>query len=169
MEKIDILKQKLHNRETLAKALVLWRFKEKKIVFTNGCFDLLHPGHIDYLAKAADCGDCLIVGVNSDASVQRLKGKTRPINDETARSMILAALSCVDAVVLFDEDTPYELIRFVQPDVLVKGSDYKPEDIVGYDIVIAKGGSVKTFDLLQGYSTSLIEKKIIELYHNSDA
>jgi D-glycero-beta-D-manno-heptose 1-phosphate adenylyltransferase len=168
MERINILKQKLHNHESLARALALWRFKGKKIVFTNGCFDVLHLGHIDYMAKAADCGDCLIVGVNSDASVHRLKGRSRPINDETARSTLIAALSFVDAVVLFDEDTPYDLIRFIQPDVLVKGSDYKPEDIVGYDIVTAKGGSVMTVELLAGYSTSLIEKRIIDLFNNSN-
>ena len=132
----------------------------KKIVFTNGCFDLLHLGHIDYLSKAKDQGNILIVGVNTDDSVQRIKGNSRPITDETSRSMIIGSLHFVDAVVLFDEDTPYELIKLVQPDVLVKGSDYKPEDIVGYDIVKAKDGEIVTIDFLEGYSTTAIENKI---------
>jgi len=142
--------------------LGVWRFQEKKIVFTNGCFDLLHLGHIDYLAKAKDLGDILVVGVNTDASVTRLnKGKNRPITDQQSRATLLASLFFVDAVVLFDEDTPYELIKTVQPDVLVKGSDYKPEEIVGYDVVTAKEGEIKTLDFLQGYSTTLIEQKIL--------
>jgi D-glycero-beta-D-manno-heptose 1-phosphate adenylyltransferase len=160
MEKAEILKQKLHSRKSLARALTLWRLQGKKIVFTNGCFDILHLGHIDYLSKAADAGDVLIVGLNSDASVKRLKGESRPIMDEASRSMVLAALAVVDAVILFGEDTPYELIRFIQPDVLVKGKDYKIEDIVGYDIVSARGGEIITVKLVEGYSTSLIEKKI---------
>lgn len=137
-----------------------WQKDGAQVVFTNGCFDLLHKGHVDYLAKAADLGTKLVIGVNTDASVSRLKGPHRPIQDEGSRLQILASLESVDAVVLFDEPTPHELIGLLQPDVLVKGSDYKPEDIVGYDIVKAKGGEVKTIDFLPGYSTSLIEKKI---------
>jgi D-glycero-beta-D-manno-heptose 1-phosphate adenylyltransferase len=163
MGKMEILKRKLHNRETLAKALAIWRFQGKQIVFTNGCFDLLHLGHIDYLSKAADCGDILVVGLNTDASVSRIKGKARPITDEYSRSAILAALSFVDAVILFEEDTPYELIRFIEPDILVKGNDYRTEDIVGYDIVKAKGGIIQTIELVEGYSTSLIEMKILKM------
>ena len=125
-----------------------------KTVFTNGCFDLLHRGHVEYLQKAKTFGDKLIVGLNSDASVRRLKGESRPIQDEQSRKIILEALRCVDEVILFDEDTPYELIRKIQPDVLVKGADYKPEDIVGYDIVRAKGGEVCTVEFVEGYSTS---------------
>lgn len=137
-----------------------WQKDGAQVVFTNGCFDLLHKGHVDYLAKAADLGTKLVIGVNTDASVSRLKGPHRPIQDEGSRLQILASLESVDAVVLFDEPTPHELIGLLQPDVLVKGSDYKPEDIAGYDIVKAKGGEVKTIDFLPGYSTSLIEKKI---------
>jgi len=135
---------------------------ERKVVFTNGCFDLVHQGHIDYLSKARDLGDMLVVGLNTDASVRRLKGPRRPINDEYSRALLLASMVFVDYVVLFDEDTPYELIKAVQPDVLVKGSDYKPEDIVGYDIVTAKGGKVETLDFLPGFSTTAIECKILE-------
>ncbi len=139
-----------------------WNAQGKKIVFTNGCFDILHRGHVDYLAKAADLGDVLVLGLNSDASVGRLKGPNRPIQDEQSRIHIIASLAFVDAVVLFDEPTPLALIELVQPDILVKGSDYKPEDIVGYNIVTAKGGSVKTIDFIDGYSSSLIIKKIKE-------
>lgn len=139
--------------------LNLWRFKDDKIVFTNGCFDILHKGHIEYLAKAASLGTKLVIGLNTDASVKRLKGDSRPVNDENARALLLASLVFVDKVILFDTDTPRDLIDFVQPDVLVKGGDYKPEEIVGYDIVKAKGGEIVTLDFVEGYSTtSLIEK-----------
>lgn len=132
-----------------------------RIVFTNGCFDILHKGHVDYLAKAADKGDVLIVGVNTDASVKRLgKSPSRPIQDEGARAYLIAALESVSAVVLFNEDTPLELIQAIVPNVLVKGSDYEPEKIVGYDIVKANGGSVETIDFIAGYSTTSIENKI---------
>ena len=151
---------KIHTALSLPALLKEWRNTNEKIVFTNGCFDLLHRGHTDYLAKAADCGTRLIIGVNTDASVGRLKGPARPIQDEQSRLQILASLACVDAVILFDEETPYELIKTVQPDVLVKGGDYKPEDIVGYDIVTAKGGNVTTIDFVPGFSTSAIEQKI---------
>ncbi len=162
MNKLDFIKEKIMDGSDLDRQLAIWRFKSKKIVFTNGCFDLLHLGHIDYLSKAKDKGDILVVGVNTDASVKRLsKGSSRPITNETSRSNIIASLSFVDVVVLFDEDTPYQLISKVQPDVLVKGSDYKPEDIVGSDIVSAKGGRIETIDFLEGYSTSSIEKKIL--------
>lgn len=144
---------------TLSRQVNYWRFQGKKIVFTNGCFDLLHRGHIDYLSKAADLGDVLVVGLNTDASVTRLKGPGRPVNDQQARAEVLASLFFVSQVVLFDEDTPYELIQRVQPDVLVKGSDYQAEDIVGYEVVKARNGQVVTLDFLEGYSTSgLIEK-----------
>lgn len=157
---LDIIRNKILSGDALRHELQRWRFFSKKIVFTNGCFDLLHLGHIDYLAKASDLGDILIVGLNTDAGVSRLKGKNRPINSQEQRSMIIAALHCVDAVVLFDQDTPYDLIKEVQPSVLVKGADYKPEDIVGYDIVKAGGGEVITIEFLPGYSTTGIEKKI---------
>lgn len=160
MTKQEAIQQKILSPQALSQLLAYWHFKGFQIVFTNGCFDIIHLGHIDYLAKAADLGDKLIIGLNSDASTRRLKGPTRPINDEQSRAMILASLGFVDAVVLFEEDTPYQLIKTIQPDILVKGADYKPEDIVGYDIVTGKGGSVETLDYLPGYSTSMIEKKI---------
>lgn len=162
MLKTEQVHQKIRTRENLVPLLEQWHKEGKRVVFTNGCFDLLHLGHVDYLAKAADLGDVLVLGLNTDASVSRLKGPHRPIQDEQSRMRIIASLGFVDAVVLFDEPTPYELIRLVQPDVLVKGSDYKPEDIVGYDVVMAKGGAVKTIDFIPGYSTSAIEKRIRE-------
>ena len=155
MDSLQIIKNKIHSHlSTLTSQLTIWRSQGLKIVFTNGCFDLLHRGHVEYLAKAADKGDVLVVGLNTDASVRHLKGEGRPINDEIARATVLASLNCVDAVVLFDEDTPYELIKAVRPDVLVKGADYKPEDIVGYDVVTSYGGKVETVDLVEGYSTT---------------
>ncbi len=160
MEYLEIIKAKVFDWETLPNILTVWRFQSKKVVFTNGCFDILHLGHIDYLSKARSLGDILIVGVNTDDSVKRLKGSNRPITDETSRSLIMASLHFVDAVVLFDQDTPYELIELVQPDILVKGKDYKAEEVVGYDIVTKKGGEVITLDILEGFSTSAIEQKI---------
>lgn len=150
----------LSQREALQKKLNYWRFSDQKVVFTNGCFDILHPGHIDYLSKAADLGQKLIVGLNTDASVARLKGPARPINNQQVRAIMLASLFFIDAVVLFDEDTPYELIKMVQPDFLVKGSDYKPEDIVGFDVVQKKNGQVVTIDFLEGYSTTGLISKL---------
>lgn len=160
MSKHKEVADKICTAEMLQNLLGKWKAEGKKIVFTNGCFDLLHKGHVDYLAKAADLGDVLVLGLNTDNSVSRLKGPHRPIQDEGSRMQIMASLAFVDAVILFDEPTPYELIKLVQPDVLVKGSDYQPENIVGYDIVSAKGGKVKTIDFIPGYSTSAIEKKI---------
>ena len=160
MSKLEQLKTKIYTPEKLKSQLAIWAFQNKKVVFTNGCFDLLHLGHIDYLSKAKDLGDILIIGLNTDKSVRNIKGESRPITDEFSRASILASLSFVDAVIFFGEETPYDLINFVQPDILVKGSDYNEEDIVGYDIVKAKGGEVKTLDFLVGYSTSAIEKKI---------
>ena len=144
----------------LIETLNYWRFKDKKLVFTNGCFDILHLGHIDYLSKAADFGHILIVGLNTDASVRHIKGSNRPVNNQHARAALLASLFFVDAVVMFDQDTPYELIKVVQPDFLVKGSDYKEEEIVGYDVVRSKNGKVIAIDLLEGYSTTNIIKKL---------
>jgi rfaE bifunctional protein nucleotidyltransferase chain/domain len=163
MKKAEFIQSKILDLPSLKRHLALWQLQDKKVVFTNGCFDLLHLGHIDYLSKAKDLGDILVVGVNTDESVKRLnKGKNRPITNQESRSTIMASLLFVDAVVLFNEDTPYELIKTVQPDVLVKGSDYKPEDIVGYDVVMAKNGAIKTLDFLEGYSTTSIENKIKE-------
>jgi rfaE bifunctional protein nucleotidyltransferase chain/domain len=157
---LDLLRSKILSNEELLLQLSRWRLLSQRIVFTNGCFDILHLGHIDYLAKASDAGDVLIVGVNSDASTAALKGPSRPINNQNQRTQILASIQFIDAVVIFEEPTPYQLISTVQPDVLIKGADYKVEEIVGYDIVKAKNGIVKTIDFLPGYSTTLIEDKI---------
>jgi rfaE bifunctional protein nucleotidyltransferase chain/domain len=148
------------DRTDLEFALAFWRFKDQKIVFTNGCFDIIHRGHVEYLAQAASQGDQLVIGLNTDASVKRLKGMTRPVQDESSRALILASFSFVSKVVLFDEDTPYELIKLVQPDILVKGGDYKPEEIVGYDIVKNRGGEVVTINLVEGHSTTSIIDRI---------
>jgi rfaE bifunctional protein nucleotidyltransferase chain/domain len=157
MDKLKVMQQKIfQNNDDFHRWLAYWNFKDKKVVFTNGCFDILHKGHVDYLAKAASLGDVLIVGLNTDTSVSRIKGAGRPIQDESSRALILAGLHVVDAVVMFDEDTPAMLIESVQPDVLVKGSDYNAEDIVGYDVVTRKGGEVVTIDFLEGYSTTAI-------------
>lgn len=159
MKHLEKIYDKILDEIYLEERLNLWRGEGKTIVFSNGCFDILHRGHVEYLSKAADLGDKLIIGLNTDDSVKRLKGPSRPVNDEKARAILLSALEFVDAVVLFKEDTPYNLIRRVQPDVLVKGKDYKAEDIVGYDIVTAKGGKVETIELVDGYSTTkTIEK-----------
>lgn len=154
MDSLKIIKNKVIGKDELAKRLQQWRSQGFSIVFTNGCFDLLHRGHVEYLAEAADKGDLLVVGLNTDASVKRLKGTHRPINGEEDRALLLAALSVVDAVVLFEDDTPYELIKAVRPDVLVKGADYRVEEIVGYDVVTAYGGRVETVPLTEGYSTT---------------
>ena len=161
MTRLEALQAKVQNKEQLSRTLSLWRFKDRKIVFTNGCFDLLHKGHVTYLAEAAELGDMLVVGLNSDVSVKKLnKGNSRPIQDQDSRALILASLECVGAVIIFDEDTPAELIKFVQPDVLVKGGDWKPEQIAGYDTVKAKGGEVRVIEFVPGFSTTSIEKKI---------
>jgi rfaE bifunctional protein nucleotidyltransferase chain/domain len=133
------------------------------VVFTNGCFDLLHPGHLAYLEQARSQGEALIVGVNTDDSVRRLsKGAGRPVNPETDRARVLAALTCVDRVVLFDEDTPLELITILQPDVLVKGGDYQLSEIVGREVVEARGGQVLALPFVPGYSTSELLRRIRE-------
>jgi D-beta-D-heptose 7-phosphate kinase/D-beta-D-heptose 1-phosphate adenosyltransferase len=143
-----------------------WRNAGKKIVFTNGCFDLLHPGHINLLHQARSFGDRLVIGLNSDASVKRLKGDSRPILSELDRAAILSALNCVDLVVLFDEDTPLSLISDLRPDILVKGADYKPDEVVGRDVVEAYGGQVRLVQLLEGYSTTGIANKVLSAGKN---
>ncbi len=147
-------------RTDLVKIKEKLKYEGKKVVFTNGCFDILHRGHIEYLAKARSLGDILLVGINTDASVKRLKGAARPIICQDDRAFVLAALRVVDYVCLFDEDTPYELIKAVVPDVLVKGSDWTIDSIVGKDIVEAAGGTVRTIDFVPNYSTTDIIKKI---------
>ncbi len=161
--KLDVIKSKIYANgdADFERMLNIWRFQNKKIVFTNGCFDLLHLGHIDYLVKASDLGNILVIGLNTDLSVRKIKGESRPIQNDASRAMILASLSFVDAVIFFGDNTPYNLIKLVQPDVLVKGADYKPEEIVGYDIVKNKGGQIVTIEFLEGYSTTAIEKKIL--------
>lgn len=160
MSKLDIIKIKISDPEQLRSSINVWRLLGKRIVFTNGCFDLLHLGHIDYLSKAADLGDKLIIGLNSDSSASVLKGPGRPIIDQTSRSIMLSSFSFVDALILFDEPTPIELIRWIRPDILVKGADYTVDQIVGSDFILQNGGEVKTIDYLPGYSTTLIEQKI---------
>ena len=154
---------KVIDKDLLESTIAQWKNNQNKIVFTNGCFDILHLGHIDYLSKAAAFGDVLIIGVNTDFSVQRLKGRGRPINNEYSRTRILAALEFVDGVVLFDEETPIELIKAITPDILVKGGDYKAEEVVGHDHVTTSGGEVRIIDFLPGYSTSSIIQKISNL------
>lgn len=161
MSFFSTIESKIQTPEQISETLAEWRAKGEKIVFTNGCFDLLHYGHLHYLAQARDLGDRLVIGLNSAGSVRRLKGPTRPINDELTRTHLLAALSVVDAVVVFEEDTPINLIRHVQPDVLVKGGDWKPEQIVGADVVLANGGKVFSVPYIDGYSTTNIERKIL--------
>lgn len=157
----NLLSSKIISQQEISRFVNAKRFTGKLIVFTNGCFDILHAGHVDYLTQARDLGDILVLGLNTDESVKRLnKGPERPINNQDARAKVLAGLGCVDAIVLFNEDTPYELINLVQPDVLVKGDDYKPEAIVGYDIVTARGGKVVTIPFLQGFSTTNIVNKL---------
>ena len=157
MDNLSRLHRKIISAEKLSFKLAKWQFKGYKTVFTNGCFDILHPGHIDYLSKAADHGDILIVAINTDASVKKLKGENRPILNEDARSLLIASLRFVDYVILFDDETPYELINEIKPNVLIKGSDYSIEEIVGHDIVLENGGEVKTIQLTVEYSTSMIE------------
>ena len=137
-----------------------WKQNEFKVVFTNGCFDILHLGHLDYLEKSRNLGDKLVIGLNTDRSVSQLKGLNRPINNEYARARMLAAMSFVDLVIAFDEETPLELIQKVKPDILIKGKDYSIENIVGAEFVLGNGGEVKTIELLEGYSTTEIIKKI---------
>lgn len=155
------LRSKLLNKASVLASIRPLQQSGKKIVFTNGVFDILHPGHVDYLCQARDCGDFMVLGLNSDASVRKLnKAPDRPINTENSRALVLAGLACVDAIVVFEEETPYELIKFLQPDVLVKGDDYQAEQIAGFDIVKAKGGEVRTIPLLKGFSTTSLIKKI---------
>jgi rfaE bifunctional protein nucleotidyltransferase chain/domain len=151
---------KIYNLPTLIQVCDGWKRGGEKIVFTNGCFDIIHLGHVDYLEKARSLGNRLVIGLNTDKSVSTIKGPQRPIVDENARARVLAALCFVDAVVFFDEPTPIDLITSICPDILVKGNDYTIETIVGSDFVIRNGGEVKTIELVKGYSTSSIIEKI---------
>jgi rfaE bifunctional protein nucleotidyltransferase chain/domain len=156
------LLNKIQGLSALKNAVADWQASGQKVVFTNGVFDLLHIGHITYLTKAAELGDKLIIGLNSDNSVKRIKGETRPINNQDNRAGLLAALFFVDAVVLFEEDMPIELITTLMPNVLVKGADYAIENIVGAKEVIANGGEVKTINFVEGHSSTSIIQKIKE-------
>lgn len=160
MKQINIIEKKIVTHKDWEK--LKNNFQSKKIVFTNGCFDILHLGHVHYLSSAKDLGDILIIGLNSDASVKRLKGENRPINAQYARALLLAALQFVDFVIVFDEDTPLNLIQQITPHILVKGGDYQQENIVGADWVLSHGGKVEIVDFIEGYSsTNLIKKNML--------
>ena len=159
MKSVNSIPEKIFNNLSLQQQLERWRLQNKKIVFTNGVFDILHEGHIALLSEAALYGHVLIVGVNADPSVKRLKGETRPVNNEDSRILMLAALVMTDAVILFEEDTPLILVKSILPDVLVKGGDYSLEQIVGATEVLANGGEVRIVPVLEGFSTTgLISK-----------
>lgn len=159
MKYTPAVEQKVFSTADLHKQVRRWKLLQKKIVFTNGCFDILHKGHLEILSKAAALGDVLVVGVNADSSVRKLKGDSRPVNDESFRASMLASLLLIDGVVIFEEDTPLRLIRDIEPDVLVKGGDYTIEQIVGAEDTIKNGGEVVIVPFVKGYSTtSLIEK-----------
>ena len=159
-KKLNKLKAKIFNIKDLSEILNKWRLNGDKIVFTNGCFDLIHLGHLEILARSADLGDKLIVGINSDMSIKKIKGNSRPIIEEDARAKHLAAIEFIDAVILFNEDTPYNLINILKPDVLTKGGDYKKNDIVGNQLINKQQGEVVIIPLTQGYSTTSILEKI---------
>ena len=162
MRKADIIPSKIQTLPQALKTLAQWRVLDKKVAFTNGCFDIIHQGHIFSLSQAAKEADYLIVGLNADASVKRLKGESRPVNNQDARALVLASLTIVDAVVIFEEDTPLNLINLVMPDVLVKGGDYTIEQIVGAKEVMANGGRVVINPILEGFSTTGLINQIRE-------
>lgn len=159
----QFITNKIFDLSRLRKQIAAWRLKSDKIVFTNGCFDLIHLGHSKYLAEARSLGNRLIVGLNSDASVKRLKGDSRPINHQYARAYLLASLMQTDAIIIFDEDTPAELIAALNPDILVKGGDYKEHEIAGAEYVKSRGGQVKIIPLVEGYSTTNIIQNLIKI------
>ena len=158
---------KIYEADQLVKKVDSWKKKGQRIIFTNGCFDILHAGHIKYLEAAAHKGDRLIVAVNSDKSVTKLKGPDRPINVLASRLYLVASLQCVDAVCAFSEDTPINMIEMLKPDVLVKGGDYKFEDIVGAKEVLSYGGQVEVIPFVEGYSTTKIESKILDRFRKN--
>jgi len=157
------ISEKIVSKEELKPLVENWKAQGQKIVFSNGCFDIVHLGHVDYLEKARKLGDRLVLGLNTDESVKRLKGPQRPVMDEKARARVMASFEFVDAVIFFGEDTPFDLIGFIKPDILVKGDDYTIDKIVGAELVIGNGGEVKTVPLVKGYSTSEIISKIKRL------
>jgi D-glycero-beta-D-manno-heptose 1-phosphate adenylyltransferase len=163
MKKPEVIPTKIYSRTELVKQVARWRFLGKSISFTNGCFDILHAGHISSLSEAASEGDILIVGVNTDSSTKRLKGEERPVNNENSRVLLLASLAIVDAVTLFDEDTPFELITALMPDVIVKGGDYTLDQMIGAKEIIANGGRVVINPIVEGFSTTSIIEKMRKL------
>lgn len=160
MTELESIKSKIFNFDEIENLISLWKNEKQTIVFTNGCFDVLHYGHVCYLSKAKDLGNKLIMGLNSDSSVKRLKGPCRPINKQNERAVLLSALKFVDAVVIFDEDTPEKLIHIVHPDVLVKGGDYTFETIVGASFVSSYGGLVTTIPLVENFSSTNIINRL---------
>lgn len=160
MSNLQSIKSKIYTLSKLVEQSKVWRNNGDKIVFTNGCFDLVHRGHVEVLANTADLGDKLIVGLNTDSSIQDLKGKNRPIIDENSRAILLASLQFIDAVVLFSEDTPYHLIETILPDILAKGGDYKVKEITGHELVLQNGGEVILVPFIDGFSTTNIVNKI---------
>lgn len=160
MKHTAAIAQKTLSPADLYRQVRRWKLLQKKIVFTNGCFDILHKGHLEILSKAASLGDILVVGVNADSSVKKLKGDGRPVNDESFRAAMLASLLVTDGVTIFEEETPLNLIRTIEPDVLVKGGDYTIEEIVGAEDVIKNGGEVVIIPFVKGYSTTALIEKI---------
>jgi len=160
MSNLQNIKSKIYTLSELVEQSKVWRNKGEKIVFTNGCFDLVHRGHVEVLANTADLGDKLIIGLNSDSSIQNLKGENRPIIDENSRAILLASLQFIDAIVLFSEDTPYHLIETILPDILAKGGDYKVEEITGHEVVLQNGGEVILVPFIDGFSSTNIINKI---------
>jgi rfaE bifunctional protein nucleotidyltransferase chain/domain len=156
----EAIQKKIKTEEALDQLIQRWRFASGRIVFTNGCFDILHEGHLRYLSDARSLGDYLILGLNSDTSVSRLKGPRRPVNGQQSRALLLAGLMPVDGVVIFDEDTPLRLIERIRPDVLVKGGDWPVDQIVGAEVVLSYGGSVQSLPFHQGFSTTSVVERI---------
>lgn len=161
LSKLEIIQKKIYTLDELSRLVNQWKMLSKKVVFTNGCFDIMHRGHNTYLLQAAELGNRLVVGLNSDHSVRHLKGEKRPVVDEYSRALNLAMHTYIDAVILFDEETPHRLIETLRPDVLVKGGDYSIDTIVGADTVIGYGGQVEIIPFLQGYSTTAIIEKLM--------
>ena len=160
MTNLHSIKSKIYTLSELIEQSIIWRSNGDKIVFTNGCFDLVHRGHVEVLANTADLGDRLIIGLNSDTSIHKLKGEKRPIIDENSRAILLASLQFIDAIVLFSESTPYQLIEAILPDILAKGGDYKEQEITGHELVLRNGGEVILVPFIDGFSTTNIVNKI---------
>ena len=157
---LELMQEKVMTEAHLKQYLKIWRMYGHQIVFTNGCFDLIHQGHLSLLCQAKDFGGKLVIGLNSDASIKKIKGENRPINDQNSRAILLSCLQLVDAVILFDDETPLSLIQLIEPDVLVKGGDYTSENIVGSKEVLKNGGRVKIIPVLEGFSSTAIIQRI---------